>query len=139
MLEKRNFNLLKNIKGVLLLLFLFFFSCNLQFKRKIEQKDSKIEDKLFFENELLINYTGWWIYGEGQHIFKDEKTLKEYDLEFPHENPEEIAALYLAVCEMEYFPMECSINTYDKKDTLEQNNTLIVADFNILYIQGCGE
>ena len=50
MLEKRNFNLLKNIKGVLLLLLLFFFSCNLQFKRKIEQKDSKIEDKLFFEN-----------------------------------------------------------------------------------------
>ena len=139
MLEKRNFNLLKNIKGVLLLLLFFFFSCNLQFKRKIEQKDSKIEDKLFFENELLINYTGWWIYGEGQHIFKDEKTLKEYDLEFPHENPEEIAALYLAVCEMEYFPMECSISTYDKKDILEQNNTLIVADFNILYIQGCGE
>ena len=129
---------MKITRGILLLMLLFIIgSCNLQFKKNIEKEESK--NKKSLEQISLKTYKGWWVYGEGQHIFKDEKTLKEYDLEFPHENPEEIAALYLAVCEMEYFPMECSINTYDKKDTLEQNNTLIVADFNILYIQGCGE
>ena len=35
--------------------------------------------------------------------------------------------------------MECSITTYEKKDILEQKKILIVADFEILYIQGCGE
>ena len=139
MIEKENFNLLKHIKRIFILFLLFIFSCNLQFKSNLEKKDSEKENQLVFKNRLLTNYTGWWIYGEGQHIFKDEKTLKEYDLQFPHENPEEIVALYLAVCEMEYFPMECSINTYDKKDTSEQHNTLIVADFEVLYIQGCGE
>jgi len=76
---------------------------------------------------------GWWIYGEGQHIFKDEATLEEYDLVFPNENMEELVELYLAVCEMEYFPMECEM-----KGTLN-GNILTVQAFEILYIQGCGE
>ena len=78
-------------------------------------------------------YVGWWVYGEGQHIFKDEKTLGEWELTFPNENMEELVELYLAVCEMEYFPMECIM-----QGNL-QNDTLQVADFEITYIQGCGE
>ncbi|MDC0249755.1 hypothetical protein OAK24_02650 [Flavobacteriales bacterium] len=78
-------------------------------------------------------YIGWWVYGEGQHIFKDETTLEEWGLSFPNENMEELAELYLAVCEMEYFPMECMMQGNF------QNDTLIVSDFEILYIQGCGE
>ena len=83
--------------------------------------------------------TGWWVYGEGQHIFKDEATLEEFDLTFPNENMEELVALYLSVCEMEYFPMECEMIGHKRKDVLENMTTLIVSEFNILYIQGCGE
>tara|TARA_B110000091_G_scaffold180954_1_gene198048 strand:+ start:553 stop:951 length:399 start_codon:yes stop_codon:yes gene_type:complete len=82
-------------------------------------------------------FTGWWVYGEGHHIFKDEETLEEYDLIFPEENMEELVELYLAVCEMEYFPMECEMTGYifyiDKVPVLQ------VSNFEILYIQGCGE
>jgi hypothetical protein len=78
-------------------------------------------------------YTGWWVYGEGQHIFKDEQTLDEYDLVFANENMEELVELYVSVCEMEYFPMECEM-----KGTLT-GNILTVQAFEILYIQGCGE
>ena len=81
----------------------------------------------------LKQYTGWWIYGEGQHVFKDEQTLGEWELTFPNENTEELAELYIAVCEMEYFPMECIM-----QGNL-QNDTLQVVDFEITYIQGCGE
>ena len=77
--------------------------------------------------------TGWWVYGEGQHIFKDEATLVEYDMIFPNENMEELVELYLAVCEMEYFPMESEITGFLNGNILE------VSDFEILYIQGCGE
>ena len=90
---------------------------------------TKEQDKILEPKE----YIGWWIYGEGQHIFKDETTLGEWGLAFPNENMQELAELYLAVCEMEYFPMECMM-----QGNL-QNDTLIVADFEILYIQGCGE
>ena len=78
-------------------------------------------------------YIGWWVYGEGQHIFKDEETLGEWELTFPNENMEELVELYLAVCEMEYFPMECNMIGHLHNDTLE------VTDFEITYIQGCGE
>ena len=77
--------------------------------------------------------TGWWVYGEGQHIFKDEETLEEYDLVFSNENMQELVELYLSVCEMEYFPMECEMIG------LLNGNILEVSDFEILYIQGCGE
>jgi len=52
---------------------------------------------------------------------------------------EELEELYLAICEMEYFPMECKMIGHSRKDILEKQNTLIVTDFEILYIQGCGE
>ena len=85
------------------------------------------------QKELVKEYTGWWVYGEGYHIFKDEMTLKEWNLIFPHEDNEELIELYLSVCEMEYFPMECVMKGTLKHDTLE------VVDFEITYIQGCGE
>lgn len=87
------------------------------------------------ENQVKLpnTYTGWWVYGEGQHIFKDETTLAEWELSFLNEKMEDLAELYLAVCEMEYFPMECKMYGNIK------NDTLIVEDFEILYIQGCGE
>ena len=78
-------------------------------------------------------FTGWWVYGEGHHIFKDEETLEEYDLIFPEENMEELVKLYLAVCEMEYFPMECQMSG------ILSGSILSVEEFEILYIQGCGE
>ena len=84
-------------------------------------------------------YVGWWVYGEGQHIFKNEEDLGEWGLIFPNENMEELAELYLAVCEMEYFPMECAMIGHLKKKLLKQQNTLVVSDFEILYIEGCGE
>ena len=87
----------------------------------------------------MQTYKGWWVHGEEQHIFKDQQTLQEYDLEFPNENMEELRTLYLAVCEMEYFPMECAMTGYFKKDILEKQNKLIVVNFEILYIEGCGE
>ena len=78
-------------------------------------------------------FTGWWVYGEGQHIFKDDATLEEYDIVFPNENMEELVELYLAVCEMEYFPMQCEM-----KGALN-GAILTVQEFEILYIEGCGE
>ena len=89
--------------------------------------------RLEVSDQKVQTYTGWWIYGEGQHIFKDEQTLGEWELTFPNENMQELVELYLAVCEMEYFPMECNMQGHLQNDTLE------VTDFEITYIQGCGE
>ena len=94
-----------------------------------QNKEYKI--KVF--DQKIQTYTGWWVYGEGQHIFKDEAALEEFDLIFPNENMVELVALYLSVCEMEYFPMECIMQGHLQNDTLE------VTDFEITYIQGCGE
>ena len=55
------------------------------------------------------------------------------------ENMEELKELYLAVCEMEYFPMECKMTGHFKNDIIKKQKTLIVDTFEILYIQGCGE
>jgi len=111
------------------------FSCSAQLKTSTEVEKNPKESgiQIIEENANENTYTGWWVYGEGQHIFKDEATLEEFDLVFPNENMEELVALYLSVCEMEYFPMEC-----DMKGNL-QNDTLEVTDFEITYIQGCGE
>ena len=112
-----------------------FFSCSVQLKTSTEAEktpqESEIQIIAEHSNENI--YTGWWVYGEGQHIFKDEATLEEFDLVFPNENMEELVALYLSVCEMEYFPMECNMIGRLQNDTLE------VTDFEITYIQGCGE
>ena len=84
-------------------------------------------------SNLVKTYVGWWVYGEGQHIFKDEQTLEEYDLIFPNENMVELVELYISVCEMEYFPMECQMTG------ILSGSILSVQEFEILYIQGCGE
>ena len=84
-------------------------------------------------SDTVKTYVGWWVYGEGQHIFKDEQTLDEYDLIFPNENMDELVELYVSVCEMEYFPMECQMTGF------LSGGILSVQEFEILYIQGCGE
>ena len=127
--------------GVKLLIFFFILSsCTIQMNMDVStdvKKKSGI--KIVVESTKQKEYIGWWVYGEGQHIFKDEQNLEEYDMEFLNENLEELVQLYLAVCEMEFFPMECKMNGYLQKELVEKKTTLIVSDFEILYIQGCGE
>ena len=105
---------------VFLTLILGITACGLTTKEQYKLEEQK-------------QYIGLWVYGEGQHIFKDEETLGEWELTFPNENMEELVELYLAVCEMEYFPMECNMIGHLHNDTLE------VTDLEITYIQGCGE
>ena len=105
----------------------------------IVQKDIKQSEEIVtlstkaISSDTVKTYVGWWVYGEGQHIFKDEQTLDEYDLIFPNENMEELVELYVSVCEMEYFPMECQMTG------ILSGSILSVQEFEILYIQGCGE
>ena len=124
-----------------LLILLLVFSCNIQIKVSDDKEEIPSESvvKIVVENTEEKSYNGWWIYGEGQHIFKDEESLEEWNLEFSNENMEELKELYLAICEMEYFPMECEMIGHKRKDILKNETTLIVSEFNILYIQGCGE
>ena len=125
------FSLKRGSRDAFLLLF-FFTLCSFSVSEKIENGNDSIQDKKSFCG-LVNEYTGSWVYGEGQHIFKDEETLEEYDLVFPEENMEELVELYLSVCEMEYFPMECEM-----KGAVNEG-ILYVVSFEILYIQGCGE
>ena len=120
---------------------LLFFSCNVQIKVSNDKEEISSESvvKIVVENTEEKSYNGWWVYGEGQHIFKDEESLEEWDLEFLNENMQELEELYLAICEMEYFPMECEMIGYKRKDIFKNETILIVSEFNILYIQGCGE
>ena len=123
-------------------LILFFIVINLNStyaKNKIQLVFNLIQQELLDENIETQNYIGLWIYGEGQHLFKDEKTLQEWDLEFLNEDMKELEKLYLAVCEMEYFPMEFQITGYLRKTNNSEKTTLIAQSFKILYIQGCGE
>ena len=124
-----------------LLILLLVFSCNVQIKVSADKEEIPSESvvKILVENTEEKSYNGWWVYGEGQHIFKDEESLEEWDLEFLNENMQELEELYLAICEMEYFPMECEMIGHKRKDILKNETTLIVSEFNILYIQGCGE
>ena len=138
-IDKKRYSLLK-IGGALLMFIFILSSCTIQKKLDVSSDEKeKSGMKIVVENTEQKEYIGWWVYGEGQHIFKDEQTLKEYDMEFPNENMEELVELYLAVCEMEYFPMECKMTGHLKKELVEKQTTLIVSDFEILYIQGCGE
>ena len=124
-----------------LLILLLVFSCNIQIKVSNDKEEIPSESvvKIVVENTEEKSYNGWWVYGEGQHIFKDEESLEEWDLEFLNESMEELKELYLAICEMEYFPMECEMIGHKRKDILKNETALIVSEFNILYIQGCGE
>ena len=138
-IDKKRHSLLK-IVGALLMFIFILSSCTIQMKIDVSSDEKeKSGMKILVENTEQKEYIGWWVYGEGQHIFKDEQTLEEYDMEFPNENMEELVELYLAVCEMEYFPMECKMTGHLKKELVEKQTTLIVSDFEILYIQGCGE
>ena len=124
-----------------LLILLLVFSCNVQIKVSADKEEIPSESivKILVENTEEKSYNGWWVYGEGQHIFKDEESLEEWNLEFSNESMEELKELYLAICEMEYFPMECEMIGYKRKDIFKNETILIVSEFNILYIQGCGE
>lgn len=138
-IDKKRYSLLK-IGGALLMFIFILSSCTLQMKVDVfSDEKEKSSMKIVVENTEQKEYIGWWVYGEGQHIFKDEQTLVEYDIEFPSESMEELVELYLAVCEMEYFPMECKMTGHLKKEIAEKKTTLIVSNFEILYIQGCGE
>ena len=115
---------------------LIFLSLILVISSCVTPKEVIEKPSLLRSTDLVVKtntLTGWWVYGEGQHIFKDEQTLEEYDLIFPNENMVELVELYVSVCEMEYFPMECQMTG------ILSGNILSVQAFEILYIQGCGE
>jgi hypothetical protein len=120
-------------KIIVFLIFLLGISSCTTLKIIEQQKEIIFIPIRAVSSESIKHYTGWWVYGEDQHIFKDEDTLEEYDLTFPNENMVELVELYLSVCEMEYFPMECEMTGILKGNILE------VSNFEILYIQGCGE
>ena len=132
-------NLRKNI--IIVIGVIFFSSCTIQMQVDDSKNnhEAKSQVKIVAENIEQKDYIGWWVYGKGQHIFKNEETLEEYDLIFPNENMEELVGLYISVCEMEYFPMECKMTGYTHFNDLTETTELIVLDFEILYIQGCGE
>ena len=114
-------------------------SCKIKFESLKHKQQPETKFNAIVEDTIPNNYKGWWIYGEGLHIFKDEESLLEYELEFPNENIKELEALYLAVCEMEYFPMESMLDASMKIDHIDGKKILVVYDFEILYIEGCGE
>ena len=136
-IDKMSYRTLREISTIsLVTLLLLLSSCSLTMKadRVVEIEIVNIQSEDVPGLVMSPNtYTGWWVYGEGQHIFKDEETLEEYDLVFPNENMEELVELYLSVCEMEYFPMECEMKG------ILSGSILSVQEFEILYIQGCGE
>ena len=131
----------KHKKISLVFLLILLNSCSIQFQvnTELDVDSEENEIKIIVENTKQKDYLGWWIYGGGCHMFKDELTLEEWDLEFLNEDIEEINKLYLAVCEMEYFPMECKMTGHFRSDIIKKQKTLIVESFEILYIQGCGE
>ena len=119
-------------KTLIFLLLIGITSCIVPENIKQQEESINLSTKTI-SLDTVKTYLGWWVYGEGQHIFKDELTLAEYDLIFPNENMEELVELYVSVCEMEYFPMEC------KMKGILIGSILSVQEFEILYIQGCGE
>ena len=128
--------MINKIKNILLIfLLLVLHSCSVQFKINTEADTDFKENsfKIIVENTKQNDYIGWWVYGQGIHIFKDEQTLQEWALIFPHEKITDIVSLYLAITEMEYFPIECNMIGHLKEDTL------VISDFEITYVQGCGE
>ena len=119
-------------KTLIFLLLIGITSCIVP-ENIIQQEESINLSTKTISSDTVKTYLGWWVYGEGQHIFKDELTLAEHDLTFPNENMEELVELYVSVCEMEYFPMECEMKG------ILIGSILSVQEFEILYIQGCGE
>ena len=119
-------------KTIIFLFLIGITSCIVQKDIKQSEEIVTLSTKAII-SDTVKTYVGWWVYGEGQNIFKDEQTLEEYDLIFPNENMVELVELYISVCEMEYFPMECQMTG------ILSGSILSVQEFEILYIQGCGE
>lgn len=119
-------------KFIIFLFLIGLISCGIPKNIMQQEKIITLSPKAII-SDTVKTYVGWWVYGEGQHIFKDELTLDEYDLVFPNENMVELVELYISVCEMEYFPMECQMTG------ILRGSILSVQEFEILYIQGCGE
>ena len=119
-------------KFIIFLFLIGLISCTIPKNIMQQEKIITLSTKAVI-SDTVKTYVGWWVYGEGQHIFKDELTLDEYDLVFPNENMVELVELYISVCEMEYFPMECQMTG------ILIGSILSVQEFEILYIQGCGE
>ena len=84
-------------------------------------------------------YYGWWIYGGGHHVFKDEFSLEEWDIIFLNENKQNITDLYLSISQMEYFPIEIIITATVNLDKTTNKLYLNVLDFDITYVEGCGD
>jgi hypothetical protein len=119
-------------KFIIFLFLIGLISCTIPKNIMQQEKIITLSPKAVI-SDTVKTYVGWWVYGEGQHIFKDELILDEYDLVFPNENMVELVELYISVCEMEYFPMECQMTG------ILRGSILSVQEFEILYIQGCGE
>ena len=90
-------------------------------------------------NKPMVSYEGWWIFGDSNHLFKDQNTLKEISLVFMDYNENDINELYLSIAKMEYFPIECYIRGIKKIDLKKNELYFSVQDFEILYVEGCGE
>ena len=71
----------------------------------------------------------------GKIVKKAKQNTKQIKMKenITNENMEELVELYVSVCEMEYFPMECEMKG------ILIGSILSVQEFEILYIQGCGE
>ena len=120
-----------SLYGLLFGAFIFSCSCNV-----IEQIDVQTTN----------TYVGWWIYGNDfGHIFKDERTLKEWPMVFSDDmNKDDCVELYLSISEMEYFPLEIQINgrfvnDINQEDAVKPSKkiSLKVVDFDILHLKGC--
>ena len=105
---------------LILVLFFIVQSCNYD----SQKKEQEIE---------TYTSSGWWIYGEGLHLYKDEVSLEENVICFLNEDSLELIELYMSITEMEYFPLEVDIKFENTKENL------LVHDFEITYIQGCDE
>lgn len=115
-------------------------SCNIVIKVNPTLENKQNESGIVIKTIISTKeYIGWWVYGGGQHVFKDEESLEEWDLEFPNENIGELEKLYVSITEMEYFPMECKMIGKKETDALTKETKLLVSDFEILYIRGCGD
>ena len=88
---------IKHIALFISLITLWSCSIQLQINTKADANSETNEINIVVENTQKNDYIGWWVYGEGFHVFKDEYTLAEWNLEFPNEDMEEIKELYLAV------------------------------------------
>lgn len=106
----------------LILIASLFFRCGISQKINFTSNSNR---------QNSIEYKGWWIYGEGTHLFQDSASLKEWNLVFLNEEKKEIITLYLSVTETEYFPLECAIIGVVDKDSI------YVSSFEITHIEGC--